>query len=126
MGTVEPRQRLYGLDAAEALVDDFEVERLAKVEMDPRATQAQLVAAIHPVADRLLKQYKALQRARAAAIDTDDGGAEKAAKDELDALTLFKGDMASFNRLYAFLSQMFDYGNTDIEKRFLFYKRLLP
>jgi len=41
-------------------------------------------------------------------------------------LTLFKGDMASFNRLYAFLSQMFDYGNTDIEKRFLFYKRLLP
>ena len=34
--------------------------------------------------------------------------------------------MASFNRLYAFLSQMFDYGNTDIEKRFLFYKRLLP
>lgn len=29
-------------------------------------------------------------------------------------------------RLYAFLSQIFDYGNTDIEKRFLFYKRLIP
>ena len=113
------------LDAA-GHYDDFEVERLAKVEMDPRATQAQLVAAIHPVADRLLKRYKALQQARAAATEADDGTAEKAAKDELDALVLFKGDMASFNRLYAFLSQMFDYGNTDIEKRFLFYKRLLP
>jgi type I restriction enzyme R subunit len=29
-------------------------------------------------------------------------------------------------RLYAFLSQMIDYGNTDIEKRFFFYKRLIP
>src|SRR5690606_20573457 len=95
------------LDAA-GHYDDFEVERLAKVEMDPRATQAQLVAAIHPVADRLLKRYKALQQARMAATDADDGAAEKAAKDELDALVLFKGDMASFNRLYAFLSQMVD------------------
>src|SRR5690606_14984193 len=113
------------LDAA-GHYDDFEVERLAKVEMDPRATQAQLVAAIHPVADRLLKRYKALQQARVAAIGADDGESEKAAKDELEALLLFKGDMASFNRLYAFLSQMFDYGNTDIEKRSLFYTRLLP
>ena len=28
--------------------------------------------------------------------------------------------------LSSFLSQIFDYGNTDIEKRFLFFKRLLP
>jgi type I restriction enzyme R subunit len=34
--------------------------------------------------------------------------------------------MGAFVRLYAFLSQIFDYGNTDIEKRFLFYKRLIP
>jgi type I restriction enzyme R subunit len=39
-------------------------------------------------------------------------------------LVLFKGDMGAFCRLYAFLSQIFDYGNTDIEKRF--YKRLIP
>ena len=37
-----------------------------------------------------------------------------------------KNDMGAYVRLYAFLSQMFDYGNTDIEKRFLFYKRLIP
>lgn len=106
--------------------DEFEVERVAKIEMDPDAKQAQLVAAIHPVADRLLKRYKAAKLAKAAAEAADDGNAAKAAKDELDALVLFKGDMGAFNRLYAFLSQMFDYGNTDIEKRFLFYKRLLP
>ena len=39
---------------------------------------------------------------------------------------LFKGDMGAFQRMYAFLSQIFDYGNTAIEKRFIFFKRLLP
>lgn len=34
--------------------------------------------------------------------------------------------MGAYVRLYAFLSQMIDYGNTDIEKRFIFYKRLIP
>ena len=48
------------------------------------------------------------------------------AKNELNALILFKHDMAEFQRMYAFLSQIFDYGNTAIEKRFIFYKRLLP
>lgn len=106
--------------------DDFEVERVARVETDPNATQKQLAGAIQPVADRLLKRYKALQQARAAAEEADDGKGAGEAKDGLEALVLFKGDMGAFNRLYAFLSQMFDYGNTDIEKRFLFYRRLLP
>ena len=48
------------------------------------------------------------------------------AQNELNALSLFKHDMGAFQRLYAFLSQIFDYGNTAIEKRFIFYKRLLP
>ncbi len=34
--------------------------------------------------------------------------------------------MGAFQRLYTFLSQIFDYGNTAIEKRSIFYKRLLP
>lgn len=33
---------------------------------------------------------------------------------------------STFLRLYAFLSQIFDYGNTDIEKRAIFFKVLLP
>lgn len=34
--------------------------------------------------------------------------------------------MGSFQHLYTFLSQIFDYGNTAVEKRFIFFKRLLP
>src|SRR5690606_34102582 len=106
--------------------DEFEVDRVAKIEMDPKSTQAQLVAAMQPVADRLLKRYRAAQQARAAADAAGQASVAKAEKDKLDALALFKADMGAFNRLYAFLSQMIDYGNTAIEKRFLFYRRLLP
>ena len=113
------------LDAA-GYYDEFEVERVAKVDLDPNGTQKQLDAAIAPVADRLLKRYKAAQQDKAAAEESKDEKAAKAAKDTLDALILFKNDMGAYVRLYAFLSQIFDYGNTDIEKRFLFYKRLIP
>lgn len=81
---------------------------------------------IQPVADRMLKRYRAPQHARAAAGAAGQESVAKAEKDKLDALALFKADMGAFNRLYAFLSQILDYGNTAIEKRFLFYKRLLP
>ncbi|NML13859.1 type I restriction endonuclease subunit R [Azohydromonas caseinilytica] len=106
--------------------DDFEVDRVAKVDLDPNGTQKALDAAIAPVADRLLKRYKAAQQEHNEAEAQGDEKAAKAAKDTLDALLLFKNDMGAYVRLYAFLSQIFDYGNTDIEKRFLFYKRLIP
>jgi type I restriction enzyme R subunit len=106
--------------------DDFEVERVASIETDPSATQAQLSATMVPVADRLLKRYRAAQLARSDALDNGDKPAAQAQKDIMDALQLFKGDMGAYVRLYAFLSQMIDYGNTDIEKRFIFYKRLIP
>jgi type I restriction enzyme R subunit len=105
--------------------DTYEVEAVVKVLMDPKATQGQLQGALAPVADRLLKRFSAAKAKRdAAKEDKDDAGAQEA-KDEMDALTLFKGDLGAFIRLYAFLSQMFDYGNTDVEKRFLFYKHLV-
>ena len=79
------------------------------------------------MADRLLKRYKAAQEAlRVAKAKGDDAAAEQAAKDEINALVLFKRDMGTFLRVYAFLSQIFDYGNTAIEKRAIFYRRLLP
>ena len=34
--------------------------------------------------------------------------------------------MGAYVRLYTFLSQIFDYGNTAVEKRAIFYKRLIP
>ncbi|WP_374483444.1 type I restriction endonuclease subunit R [Zoogloea sp.] len=106
--------------------DSFEVDRVTEVETNPKGTQAQLSAALAPVADRLLKRYKALQAQKAAAEAGQDTAAAQTAKDAMDVLVLFKGDMGAFTRLYAFLSQIFDYGNTDIEKRFIFYKRLIP
>jgi type I restriction enzyme R subunit len=110
--------------------DDYEVERVVQVELNPKGTQAQLIAAIEPVADRLLKRFKASSEAFKVASEKLPGGElgpdGQAAKDELEALTLFKRDLGTFVRVYAFLSQMFDYGNTDIEKRSIFFKRLMP
>jgi len=42
----------------------------------------------------------------------------------MDALLLFKADLATYCRAYTFLSQIFDYGNTDFEKRAIFFKHL--
>ncbi len=113
------------LDAA-GHYDAFEVDRVAKIEMDPKAKQYELSAALAPVADRLLKRYKAAQVEKATAEASGQESAAKKAKDTLDALVLFKGDMGAYCRLYSFLSQVFNYGNTEIEKRFVFYKRLIP
>lgn len=113
------------LDAA-GHYDDFEVDRVVAVEMKPNAKQSELVAALDPVQDRIMKRYKAAQTALKSAKDKKVDKATKAAQDELDALILFKNDMGAYIRLYTFLSQIFDYGNTAIEKRAIFYKRLLP
>jgi type I restriction enzyme R subunit len=105
--------------------DDFEVDRVVEAEMKGEK-QSELLKALEPVVDRLMKRYKAAQEALKAAKEKKDENAIKAAQDELNALILFKGDMGAFIRLYTFLSQIFDYGNTAIEKRTIFYKRLLP
>jgi len=106
--------------------DEFEVERVATVEMNPRAKQGDLIAAIEPVADRLLKRFKGAQDRLISARDRNDIDAAADAQDEINALTLFKNDMAAYQRAYSFLSQIFDYASTAVEKRFLFYKRLTP
>ncbi len=106
--------------------DDFEVDRVVAVELNPNAKQSELIAAITPVEDRIMKRYKAAQAALKLAQDKSDDKAALAAQDELDALTLFKGDLGAYIRLYTFLSQIFDYGNTALEKRAIFFKRLLP
>lgn len=106
--------------------DDYEVDRVVAAEMNPNASQAQLIAAIEPVADRLLKRFKAANAELTAAQDKQDKKAQKDAEDEINALILFKRNLGAFLRVYSFLSQIFDYGNTAIEKRAIFYKRLMP
>jgi type I restriction enzyme R subunit len=106
--------------------DEFEVNRVVEVELNPRARQSDLAAALEPVVSRLLVRYRsALEGFRIAAATNRPVAAEEA-KNQIDALVLFKHDMTVFQRMYAFLSQIFDYGNTAIEKRFIFFKRLLP
>ena len=56
----------------------------------------------------------------------ENSNATKNTQDELDALILFKQDMGAFQRLYTLLSQEFNYGNTAIEKRSIFFRYLLP
>jgi len=66
-----------------------------------------------------------LERLKAAREASDENTA-KDSQDTLNSLLLFKNDMGAFLRLYSFLSQIFDYGNTAIEARSTFYRRLIP
>ena len=112
------------LDAA-GHYDDFEVDRVVAVELKPNAKQSELAAAVEPVVDRLQKKYKAAQAALKLAKEQKDKTAAEAAQNELNALLLFQSDMGAFQRLYTYLSQIFDYGNTAIEKRSIFFKQVL-
>ena len=113
------------LDAA-GYYDDFEVERVVNAQLNPASKQSDLIKALEPVFDRLMRQYREAQEAQRVAAAKRDGAAEKAAKEQLEALSLFKIDMGAYVRLYTFLSQIYDYGNTAIEKRAILFKVLLP
>ncbi|MEY2342769.1 type I restriction endonuclease subunit R [Acidithiobacillus sp. IBUN Pt1247-S3] len=84
--------------------------------------QSQVDAALVYVSNRLLGQFHAAKTAFQA--HDPDSEAAGAAKARMDALWLFKRDIATFVRLYGFLCQIFNYGNTAIEKRAIFYKLL--
>lgn len=106
--------------------DDHEVERVVRVELDPKSRQSDLVAALEPVFDRVMVRYRVARDARTIALQRSDERAAAEAQETLDALKLFRGDMGAYVRLYTFLSQIFDYGQTAQEKRAIFYKRLIP
>ena len=109
----------------QALYDDFEVDRIVKVALQGKhAKPSELDAATTPVAQRLLAAFSEAKKAFEAA--GDDAKAAKPAKEAMDVLILFKSDIAAYVRIYGFLSQIFDYGNTSIEKRSIFFKLLYP
>lgn len=112
------------LDAA-GHYDNFEVERVVAVELDPHAKQSDLVKAVEPVVNRLHTRYKNALEALKVATEKNDTKGIETANNEREALLLFQADMGAFQRLYTFLSQIFDYGNTEIEKRSIFYKQVL-
>lgn len=106
--------------------DEIEVDRVAAIELDPNSRQSDLVRALEPVADRLVRQFKVAKQQWIDAKNSGDESAAENAHGEMEALLLFKRDIMSFNHAYIFLSQIFDYGNTALEKRAIFYKRLIP
>jgi type I restriction enzyme R subunit len=110
--------------------DEYEIDRVVKVLLDAshsdKTRQSQLIGAFDPVAQRLKTLHKQARLAYRHAEEINDSEGMKRAKEELDALILFRSDMGTYVRFYTFLSQIFDYANTTLEKRFLFYKTLLP
>ncbi len=73
----------------------------------------------------VLQQLKIYAAALKLAKEQKDKPAIDKAQNELNALLLFQSDMGAFHRLYTYLSQIFDYENTEIEKRSIFYKQVL-
>jgi type I restriction enzyme, R subunit len=106
--------------------DDLEVNRVVEIELNPNSKQSQLQAAIVHVADRLLKKFAEAKKVFDASRVQGDAEAKQVAKGTMESLQLFLTDLNTFQRLYTFMSQIFNYGNTEIEKRAIFYKRLIP
>jgi type I restriction enzyme R subunit len=69
--------------------------------------QAALKAILDPIVERF-RQFLAAAEER--------GDAET-----IEACDVFRKDMLSFTRAYGFLSQIYDYASTDLEKRAIFY-----
>ena len=96
----------------ERIYTEAEVDAFCAAYFDPKGTQKQLQARIAPAVDRFRVRLQAAE-----------ASGDKA---ELDALGIFRKDLGSFVRAYEFLAQIFDYGDTDLEKRAVFFRHLQP
>ena len=106
--------------------DEFEIDKVVKVLLDPKSKQSQLQSSLSPVASRLINEYMESRLALKQAEEINDKEGVQSAQDEINSLLLFRKDMTTYVRFYTFLSQIHDYANTGYEKRAIFYKRLLP
>lgn len=91
---------------------ESEIETFVKAYLDPKGKQAALQAALAPAVERFRVRWHEAK-------DAQD-------KQRLDELDIFRKDLASFVRLYDFLSQIINYGDTDLEKRASFFRLLIP
>jgi type I restriction enzyme R subunit len=96
----------------ERLYTEAEIGAFCTAYFDPQGTQKQLQARIAPAVDRFRVRLRAAE--------------ERGDKGELDALGIFRKDLGSFVRAYEFLAQIFDYGDTELEQRNVFYRHLQP
>jgi type I restriction enzyme R subunit len=113
------------LDAA-GFYDDQDVERLVTATMKLDVKHSDLGRILEPVADRVVKQHRKTLNLLKIAEEAGQEQAVQDARDELETLELFKADIGTFQHLYTFMSQIVDFGSTAIEKRYIFFKYLLP
>ena len=99
------------LDTARIYTEEALV-RIVQVVRDPQGTQAALQAALAPAVERFRVRWR----------EATDGRDRQ----RLDDLAIFRKDLASFVRLYDFLAQIINYGDTDLEKRALCFRLLVP
>ena len=92
---------------SEREVDDFIYSYLSS-----ESNQANLSAVMDPIAIRIRKE-----RTQARISEN---------RLRLKEIEMFIGDMRKFIRAYDFLSQIVDYGGSDLEKRSIFYRCLIP
>ncbi len=90
-------------------IEDFAQELFEQSKSD-KQKQTTLNNLIAPVADKYLARLKKAEGAN----DTQ----------EVDAAVIFRKDLATYVRLYRFLSQIYNFGNLDIAKREAFYEWL--
>ncbi|GAA1439434.1 DEAD/DEAH box helicase family protein [Mycobacterium cookii] len=92
-----------------AIYTATEIDQCADAWVKRKGNNA-LSAALKPAKDRFKQRYQT-------ALAQDD----KAAIEELD---MFRKDVGTFVRLYDFMSQIIDYGDTDLEKHAIFLRLL--
>jgi len=103
LSTKLDKQNIYSQQDIENFVDAYR---------KPTARQKDIQAALSSPVSRFNGQFTDAE-------DHDD-------KELIDQLTMFEKDLGSFCRLYEFLSQIVNYGDTELEAKYLFYRHLAP
>jgi len=91
---------------------ESEVEAFVRSFHDPKGKQGELQAHIAPAVDRFRDKWEEAKSTNS-----------KKTQDELE---IFRKDLATFVRLYDFLSQIINYGDTALEARSTFFRHLVP
>lgn len=106
--------------------DAKDVDAVIKVCMKKTAKQSELEALISPIASRIKNEYRIAKTSLKNAVKEKNPAAEKEARDVIQLIEMFIRDLRSYQKMYSFLSQLYDFGNPDFEKRHMFYRVLLP
>jgi type I restriction enzyme, R subunit len=113
-GTSDPNL-IYDLQTkldVEGIYTEAEVVAVTNIYFGKKVSQEELIKALAPAVGRFKTKWLAALNAKDAK--------------ERDRLELFQRNMGSFGRIYDFLSQIIDYGDTDLERRYWFYRLLAP